>query len=221
MNDEEPTPCLPQAEDIAEVQARHIHLAHKADGTLNSAFPSGTALEDIPFFQLVYEQHKRNILLWHEEDKARDPRTTDTVIAKVKRRIDRYNQERNDLIESIDESLQTILQAHGVTPLDEAPWNSETPGSIIDRLSILSLKRFHMGVQAQREDASAAHRENAKRKEGVLRQQREDLLVALVQLLRTLSTGERQLKLYKQYKMYNDPDMNPVLYKHKQPPHKG
>ena len=170
---------------------------------------------DEMLLSLAHAQHKKNFDLWHQEDMARDPAASDSVIATVKRNIDKLNQQRNDLIEKLDEQLQRELLARGVPPVPEAPFNSETPGSIIDRLSILSLKIFHMREQAERTDAAPAHLERCRQRLEVLTRQREDLAHALSSLLDELGAGQKQLKLYRQFKMYNDPESNPEIYKRK------
>jgi hypothetical protein len=164
------------------------------------------------FLALTCEQHRRNFDLWHEEDTARAPDVPDMLIASVKHRIDKLNQERNDLIEKLDDALLDMLHQRGVASLAEMPWNSETPGSIIDRLSILSLKVFHMREQTERRDADMAHRDRCADRLRILEQQRADLTRALQILLDDLLAGRKQLKLYRQFKMYNDPSLNPAIY---------
>jgi hypothetical protein len=161
------------------------------------------------------EQHRSNFDLWHEEDKARDPNADDAVIAAVKRRIDKLNQKRNDLIECLDEVLRRSLSAADVRPAKDAPWNTETPGAVFDRLSIAALRIFHMREQTVRRDASVKHRKNCVKKLNFLTRQRKDLELALKELLDDLAVGRKQLKLYKQHKMYNDPTLNPTLYRAK------
>jgi len=164
------------------------------------------------YLALVCRQHEQNFRLWHEEDIARSPDASDAQLAQVKRNIDRYNQRRNDLIEALDACLIELLAAGGVRPDADAPLNTETPGSAVDRLSILALRIFHMHEQADRTDAEAAHREKARQRLDVLHQQRGDLARSLAALLDELATGRRRLKVYHQFKMYNDPTMNPYLY---------
>ena len=164
------------------------------------------------FLNLVCRQHERNYLLWHEEDEARSPDADDARIAQVKRAIDRLNQQRNDHIEKLDDWLIAQLAARGVTPWPEASLNTETPGSVIDRLSILSLRIYHMQEQADRVDADDAHRTKARNKLDVLYDQLADLSRSLGELLDDVFAGRKRLKVYRQFKMYNDPTMNPYLY---------
>ncbi|MCG8334048.1 MAG: DUF4254 domain-containing protein [Proteobacteria bacterium] len=164
------------------------------------------------FLGLVENQHLQNFLLWHEEDIARAPDVDDSEIAQVKRNIDKLNQKRNDLIEALDESILQILAENGSDINRNSPANSETPGSIIDRCSIMSLKIFHMKEETKRKDVSSDHIEEAKRKTKILQIQREDLLTCLLQLVDDIKKGERHFKLYKQFKMYNDPSLNPKIY---------
>ena len=164
------------------------------------------------FLQVVCEQHKFNFLLWHEEDIARSPDVGDARIAAVKRAIDRYNQQRNDAIEKIDEYLLNELQSRGIVPSAGAHHNTETPGQAIDRLSILALRIYHMQEQVQRTDATAEHLAKVRGKLEILYVQQADLSAALAELLADIFAGRKQLKLYRQLKMYNDPTLNPYLY---------
>ena len=164
------------------------------------------------FYQLVYEQHLTNFKLWHEEDKARDPDASDNLIATVKRSIDRLNQKRNDEIEKIDEGLLKKLEQHSVKILEDSTLNSETPGSMIDRLSISALKIYHMDEETRREEATKEHKENCNNKLMILREQRQDLGRCLMEFLEDLISGRKTLKVYRQMKMYNDSNLNPVLY---------
>ena len=157
---------------------------------------------------LVMRQHRANFDLWHEEDAARSPDAPDAVIAQVKHAIDRLNQQRNDLVEQID---QTLLAQAGEQN-EAAPLHSETPGLIVDRLSILALKIFHTAEEAHRATASAEHRARNLDRLHILEQQRADLAECLDQLWQQVLRGERRFRLYRQMKMYNDPELNPVLY---------
>ena len=159
---------------------------------------------------LVLANHRWNRLLWDEEDQARRLDVPDAAIVQNKRAIDRYNQRRNDAIEAIDELLLDSLPCD---PLRDDAWlNSETAGSIIDRLSINLLKIHHMGMQARRTDATADHAARCAAKLERLHRQREDLLLCLQRLLDGLRDGRACFRLYRQFKMYNDPTLNPCLY---------
>jgi hypothetical protein len=161
----------------------------------------------------ICEQHQFNYLLWHEEDVARSPDVGDQRIAQVKRAIDRYNQQRNDAIERIDEALLESLATGGAKPQQGAPLNTETPGSAIDRLSIMALRIYHLEEQAARDDVDAAHHENVTERLGRCRVQHADLAWSLGELIADLQAGRKQLKIYRQMKMYNDPSLNPYLYR--------
>ena len=163
--------------------------------------PQGT-LED-----LVLLQHRANFDLWHWEDEARDPYASDRAIAAVKREIDRLNQHRNDLVERIDRHLLAAAEQNPAAAL-----HSETPGLIIDRLSILSLKIFHTGEQTIRNEVEETHRIRNQGRLVLLREQRADLTLCLAELWTAVADGERRFKLYRQLKMYNDPTLTPVLY---------
>jgi Protein of unknown function (DUF4254) len=173
-----------------------------ADHAAEQGDLSGTALE------LAW----RNYCLWHEEDKARRTDVDDSMIARVKRNIDGFNQQRNDLIERLDEAILAWLTPR-CTWRDDLPINSETPGSIVDRISILSLKVFHMEEDTRRDDIDQAHRERSQQKLAILREQRADLEQALHGLLDEYLAGSRRMKLYRQFKMYNDPTLNPEVYR--------
>ena len=161
----------------------------------------------------ICDLHRFNILLWHEEDIARSPDVTDAKIAQVKRAIDGYNQARNDAIEKVDDWLIAELARRGVAAAPDAPAATETPGAAIDRLSILQLRRFHMREQIERADATPEHREKAATRMAVLDVQQAHLVEALTRLLEEIFTGRRPLRVFRQMKMYNDPSMNPYLYK--------
>lgn len=163
--------------------------------------------------KLIRAQHRANFDLWHEEDKARDPEAGDPEIAAVKRSIDRLNQRRNDLVEQIDmEILARFEKAIHSSP--HAPLHSETPGMMIDRLSILALKIFHTDEESRRDSATEAHRLRNRQRLVLLQEQRSDLAQALNALFSDLDEGRRRFKLYRQMKMYNDPELNPAIYKH-------
>jgi len=157
----------------------------------------------------IEENHRYNCKLWDEEDKARRIEVDDSDIALNKRNIDRFNQKRNDSIECIDEKILNRL--FNVKVQDGAWFNSETVGSIIDRLSIVSLKILHMGIQADRSDINIAQKKEAHTKKKRLINQRNDLILCLNQILKSISKGTAFYRIYRQFKMYNDPKMNPYL----------
>ena len=154
----------------------------------------------------------RNFLLWHEEDKARRTDVDDSAIATVKRAIDKINQQRNDLIEKLDEAILAELSKNVPEPATDQI-NSETPGSIVDRISIMSLKVYHMNEDSRREEITPEHRERSLQRLAVLRLQRSDLFAALGELLADYLAGRKRMKLYRQFKMYNDPTLNPEMYR--------
>jgi Protein of unknown function (DUF4254) len=162
--------------------------------------------------RLVLEQHLKNFQLWHEEDQARAPYAPAETIARVKRNIDAFNQRRNDLMEEIDRELMRQLAA---SSNNSAVLHSETPGMMIDRLSILSLKLYHTREELDRLDASPAHRARNQERLKILEEQRNDLAENLEQLWDDLSSGRRRFKVYRQLKMYNDPELNPEIYRRK------
>jgi cell division protein FtsB len=164
------------------------------------------------FLNVVCLQHEQNFRLWHQEDIARSPDVSDADMAGVKRAIDKLNQRRNDLIEQLDDGLLAELSAVGVPAWSGAQLNTETPGSVIDRLSILALRLYHMEEQAARTDADQAHLAKVRARLIVLREQRRDLSASLGELLSDIFAGRKRLKVYHQFKMYNDPTLNPYLY---------
>lgn len=189
------------AADIVRFHAGLLeHLKH--DG----AAPGhpGTAL-----WQAIEHNHRCNIALWDEEDQARRRDVPDSAIANSKRLIDGHNQRRNDAIERIDEMILSVLPAAPET----VSLHSETAGALVDRLSILSLKIFHMDWQTRRVDADAAHHATSRDRLARLLEQRGDLAGCLDALLRGCLAGSLRYKVYRQFKMYNDPDFNPWLAK--------
>jgi len=162
--------------------------------------------------RLICEEHQFNFLLWHEEDVARSPDVSDERIAAVKRAIDGLNQKRNDAIERIDDCLKQQLDARGIRAAEGAKLNTETPGQAIDRLSILALRIYHMLEQLERDDVDAEHLARVQSKLDVVHTQHDDLSASLQDLLSDIFVGRKRLKLYRQFKMYNDPTLNPYLY---------
>ena len=167
--------------------------------------------ETDPILALVARQHRANFELWHIEDDARRPGASDAELAEVKRRIDHTNQRRNDAVEELDKCLLQILAARGL-PNPQAPLHSETPGLMIDRLSILALKIYHTREETCREDAPHGHVERNCERLVILEEQRADLAACLDHLWSDILAGNRRFKLYRQLKMYNDPELNPAIY---------
>jgi hypothetical protein len=164
------------------------------------------------WLSLVSRQHRANFELWHIEDEARIPGATEAELAHVKRRVDQTNQRRNDLAEEVDRTLLGWLRERGL-PNRDAPLNSEPPGLIIDRLSILSLKIFHTREEAERADAPPGHAARNGQRLAILKEQRADLAQCLDALWQQTLAGTRSFKLYRQLKMYNDPSLNPAVYR--------
>lgn len=160
----------------------------------------------------ICQQHQFNFLLWHEEDKARSTDADDSLIADVKRAIDGYNQQRNDWIEKVDDFITAMLEERNIAPQQNARLNTETPGSVFDRLSILALRIYHMEEQLGRDDVDQAHLESVEQKIAICRLQQEELSNSLQELLEDIFAGTKRHRTYRQLKMYNDPKLNPYLY---------
>jgi Protein of unknown function (DUF4254) len=162
--------------------------------------------------KLVSRHHYANCELWHLEDRAREPGASDTQIADTKRLIDKTNQLRNDLVEKLDEVLLEFLAQYDL-PNSLEQQHSETPGAIIDRLSILELKVYHTREEIRRTDAPPGHAERNRHRLDVLEAQQADLLRCLDNLWTEVMAGTRSFKVYRQLKMYNDPALNPAIYR--------
>jgi len=193
------------------LSAAEIVTLHDDLTTIWHHNPLHLAPAEPPFLEQVAQQHLANFELWHAEDEARTPKASDKTIAEVKRRIDHLNQLRNNRIEELDRSLLAYLVQRNL-PSSAAPLNSETPGLIIDRLSILSLKLYHTREEAERMDAPEGHAERNQQRLAILTEQRIDLANCLDELWQQTLAGTRRFKLYQQLKMYNDPTLNPAIY---------
>lgn len=180
------------------------HVTDDVDAPLHNPYAQGTIEHDLCAKAWI------DAVQWHLEDIIRDPDIDPVAALALKRRIDKSNQDRTDLVEKIDTYLRTRYA--DVEPLPQATINTESPAWAIDRLSILALKIYHMQEQATRPDATPDHRARCKAKLDVLLEQRADLSTAITQLLYDIAAGRKYMKVYRQMKMYNDPATNPVLY---------
>ncbi len=191
--------------DVAEVLALH-------ESTVALWHQRSIANTYVGWLNLVCQQHIFNFELWHQEDIARSPSVTDAEITTVKRAIDRLNQARNDHIEKLDDWITAQLHTRGIFAQPDARQNTETPGSAIDRLSIMALRLFHYEEQLQRDDVDDEHTRKMHVRIGLCRAQRSDLSQSLRELLEDIMAGRKRHKTYRQMKMYNDPSLNPYLY---------
>lgn len=196
---------LPPVSEITQLQIACVKKWH--DEPIENPYAG--------FAELVCRQHEFNYRLWHEEDVARSPEADDQRIAGVKRAIDKLNQQRNDMIEKIDDAITALLVEAGVGDTLSLPINTETAGSAIDRLSIMSLRLYHYAEQRDRTDADAEHRAKVAARVDLCRVQHGDLSNSLQVLIDDLFAGRIQHKTYRQMKMYNDPSLNPEIYRAK------
>lgn len=180
------------------------HIKDDVNSQENNPFQTGS-LEWI-----LYSKNWIDTVQWHLEDIIREEDINPTEALKIKRRIDALNQKRTDLVEQID--FWFYEKYRDITPNSDARINSETPAWSIDRFSILSLKIYHMAIEAARKDASEEHKIKCTDKLMVLQEQKKDLSTAIDQLLSDIEIGKVKMKLYKQMKMYNDESLNPILY---------
>lgn len=190
-----------------EVFNRSIADYHKydnVDAECKNPYPADS------FEAILYAKNWVDAVQWHLEDIIRDPEIDPREALELKRRIDRSNQVRTDMVEDIDSWFRNIYK--DVNPAPDATINTESPAWALDRLSILALKIWHMQEQAERADADAEHKARCKAKLDILLEQRDDLSSAIDSLLEDIADGRKYMKVYRQMKMYNDPATNPVLY---------
>lgn len=187
-----------------------INDYHKTDN-VDTPIQNSYELRSIEYY--LYLKNWIDTVQWHFEDIIRDPQIDPVEAVKLKRRIDKSNQDRTDLVELIDSYF--LDKYKDVKPLADATINTESPAWAIDRLSILALKIYHMRQEVLRPDASAEHKATCENKLNVLLEQEKDLSMAIEQLLNDIESGQKYMKVYKQMKMYNDPALNPVLYEKK------
>ena len=196
-----------QAIKIFQESISTYHVKDAVDQDFSNPYPSDS-LE-----HLLYRKNWIDTVQWHYEDIIRDPEIDPVAALALKRKIDASNQDRTDMVEYIDSYFLQKFKA--VKIKDSATINTESPAWAIDRLSILELKIYHMEEEATRENASAEHRAACQAKLDILLQQRIDMITAIDQLLIEIEAGEKYMKVYKQMKMYNDEELNPVLYQPK------
>ena len=180
------------------------HVTDDVDAAMRNPYADGTIEHDL------FVKNVIDTVQWHLEDLIRDPEIDPVEALALKRRIDKSNQDRTDLVEKIDSYFRTKYAT--VKPLADAKINTESPAWAIDRLSILALKIYHMREQVERTDATPQHVATCKAKLDVLLEQRKDLSLSIEQLLDDIAAGRKYMKVYRQMKMYNDPSTNPVFY---------
>ena len=194
-----------QANNIFKQAINDYHLTDNVDTPVKNPYQR----DSIEYS--LYMKCWIDTVQWHYEDIIRDPHIDPVEALALKRRIDRSNQDRTDLVEEIDSYFRQYY-SH-VKPLDDARLNTESPAWAVDRLSILALKIYHMQEQVDRQDASSDHIAKCQDKLQVLLEQQKDLSLAIDQLLEDIEAGRKYMKVYRQMKMYNDPATNPILYK--------
>lgn len=182
----------------------NYHITDNVDAPIQNPYE----LKSIEFY--LYLKNWIDTVQWHLEDIIRNPEIEPVEALKIKRRIDKSNQDRTDLVELIDSYM--LDKYKNVEVKENATINTESPAWAIDRLSILALKIYHMRIEATREGADEKHKAECQKKLDVLLEQRKDLSSAIDQLLADIEAGNKYMKVYKQMKMYNDPALNPVLY---------
>lgn len=192
---------------IFEQAIANYHVHDNVDTPISNPYEVRT----IEYY--LYLKNWIDTVQWHFEDIIRDPEIDPAAALVLKRRIDKSNQDRTDLVELIDSYF--LDKYKDVTPLADATINTESPAWAIDRLSILALKIYHMRQETERPDVDEAHRAACQAKLDVLLEQQRDLSLAIDQLIADIEAGRKYMKVYKQMKMYNDPALNPVLYGNK------
>ncbi len=192
---------------IFERAIKDYHILDDINQQMKNPYPEGS------FENLLYHKCFIDTIQWHLEDIIRDPKIDPAYALQIKRRIDKLNQQRTDIVELIDDYI--FQNFKDKKPLPDARINTETPGWAIDRLSILNLKVYHWKEETIRKDADEKHKQKAQEKLNILNNQLKDLTLAIQMLFEDLNNGRVIAKTYKQMKMYNDPELNPVLRKYK------
>ncbi len=193
-----------KANTIFDALILHYHIADDIGQDYQPPYPFGS------IEYLLAKKCWIDTLQWHVEDLIRAADIDPTLALQYKRRIDALNQERTNTVEQIDDYYLAVFAA--VHSLPSATLNTESPAWAIDRLSILALKIYHMQQETLRNDITTEKKEACRQKLAILLEQREDLSLSIDQLLRAIAKGEKLMKVYRQMKMYNDPELNPVLY---------
>ncbi len=193
-----------ECNSVFNLSTADYHLTDNVDTPIRNPFEEGT------ISHTLYAKNWIDAVQWHLEDIIRDPEIDPVEALALKRRIDRSNQDRTDMVEQIDTYFREKYA--GIEPLADATINTESPAWALDRLSILALKIYHMEAETERTDASPEHIARCRAKLDVLLEQRVDLSTAIDQLLDDIEAGRKFMKIYRQMKMYNDPATNPVLY---------
>ena len=192
------------ANKIFDAVVNDYHKVDDVDAAINNPFAPMT-IENI-----LYLKNWIDTVQWHLEDIIRDPQIDPVAALALKRRIDKSNQDRTDLVELIDSYFLDTYK--DVTPAADATINTESPAWAVDRYSILSLKIYHMQEEVNRTDVDEEHRAKCQAKLDVLNEQYKDMTTSIGQLLEDIAAGRKYMKVYRQMKMYNDPALNPVLY---------
>ena len=195
------------AYSIFEQSIKDYHVHDSVNQPISNPYPSDK------IEHLLYFKNWIDTVQWHFEDIIRDPNIDPVAALTLKRKIDASNQVRTDMVEYIDSYF--LQKYSGVTVKADAKINTESPAWAIDRLSILALKIYHMNEEANRTEASVEHRAKCQEKLNVLLDQKSDMFSSIDQLLKDIESGDKFMKVYKQMKMYNDDELNPVLYQNK------
>lgn len=195
---------IPKIQKITEVTIQSIFDWHKEQKPSQNPYPESD------FLYLIYKKNQIDTIQWHIEDEIRRPDLPPVELVKFKREIDKLNQDRTDTVELLDDMLFQIFK--DIKKVENARMNSETPAWLLDRMSILELKIYHMDEQASRKDAEVLHIKKCKEKSEILLDQRKDLQQCFEDLTDDLYSGKKYMKVYRQMKMYNDEKLNPSLY---------
>ena len=197
-----------KAENCIDIFEQAINTYHVIDDVyqpFTNPFNEGT-IENV-----MYQKSWIDTVQWHYEDIIRDPNIQPDAGMDMKRKIDKSNQHRTDVVEQLDDYYISMFK--NITPNSDAKLNTESPGWVVDRISILCLKIYHMQEQVDRGDTDEKHKIQCQNKLNILLEQKEDISKSFNDLLEEIQSGEKQIKVYRQMKMYNDDTLNPVLYK--------